>query len=189
LAPETPFPGALDDAVAAYQAITSQGVLPSRVIIAGDSAGGGLSVATALALKAKGLPQPAGVFVMSPWSDLSQRGESYRAKAESDLIVTKPALDRWASAYLANRDADNPLASPVHGELDGLAPLLIQVGSEEVLLSDSTKLAERAGLAGVDVRLQIAPGMPHVWHYLWPALSSARAAIGAAGGWMKARVR
>lgn len=187
LAPETVFPGAVDDSLACYRALLDQGISPAKIIISGDSAGGGLTVACALAIKAAGLPQPAGLFVMSPWVNLTQVGESYHHKADADFICTKAALQDWAELYLAGADPRSPLASPVFGEFDGIAPMLINVGSEEVLLSDSVGLAHQAGIGKVDVTLVIAPNMPHVYHYMWAQLDAARIAIGEAGAWMKAR--
>ncbi|MCE2994823.1 MAG: alpha/beta hydrolase [Flammeovirgaceae bacterium] len=187
LAPEHPFPAAIDDAVLAYRALLDQGIPASKIIISGDSAGGGLTMATALKLKAEGLPQPAGLFVISPWANLQQEGASYAAKAEADFIVDKASLDRWAAVYLNGASAQGPLASPVLADLSGLAPILIHVGSEEVLLADSRRLAKAAGLALVDVRLKIVPHMPHVFHYMWPQVTAARVAIGEAAAWMQAR--
>jgi epsilon-lactone hydrolase len=188
LAPETRYPGALDDAVASYRALLDGGAAAHDIIIAGDSAGGGLTLATALALKAKGLPQPAGLFCISPWANLAQTGPSYAAMASADLIVSKEDLDEWAALYLGDGSRNDPFVSPVHGDFTGLAPILIHVGSDEVLLSDSTLVAERAGLARVPVTLTIAPEMPHVWHFMWAQLSAARAAIADAGAWMAARL-
>lgn len=185
LAPETRFPGAVDDALAGYKGLLELGLTASNIIIAGDSAGGGLSIACALAIKEAGLPQPAGLFVMSPWADLSQSGPSYDAKADVDFIVSKQALDNWAKAYLGATDPKLPLASPVYGDLSGLAPILIQVGSEEVLLSDSLALAQAAGLAKVDVTLTIAPDMPHVYPYMSAGIDEGARAITAAAEWME----
>lgn len=187
LAPEHAFPAAIDDAVLAYRALLDQGIPANKIIISGDSAGGGLTMATALKLKAEGLPQPAGLFVISPWANLQQEGASYAAKAEADFIVDKASLDRWAAAYLGDASAQDALASPVLADLTGLAPILIHVGSEEVLLADSLRLAEAAGLALVDVTLKIVPHMPHVFHYMWPQVTAARIAIAEAAAWMQAR--
>ncbi|MCA3693435.1 alpha/beta hydrolase [Aquidulcibacter sp.] len=187
LAPEHPFPAAVDDAVAAYRALLDQGIPAASIIIAGDSAGGGLTVATAVKLKAEALPQPAGLFIISPWVNLQQEGASYAAKANSDFIVDMASLERWASLYLNGTLASEPLASPVLADLSGLAPLLIHVGSEEVLLADSLRLAEAAGMALVDVTLKIVPYMPHVFHYMWPQVTAARIAIGEAATWIRAR--
>jgi epsilon-lactone hydrolase len=187
LAPEHAFPAAIDDAVLAYRALLDQGIPASKIIISGDSAGGGLTMATAVRLKAESLPQPAGLFVISPWANLQQEGPSYASKAEADFIVDKASLDRWAAAYLSDASAQDAMASPVLADLSGLAPILIHVGSEEVLLADSLRLAEAAGLALVDVTLKIVPHMPHVFHYMWPQVTAARIAIGEAAAWMQAR--
>lgn len=187
LAPEHAFPAAIDDAVMAYRALLDQGIPAANIIISGDSAGGGLTMATAVKLKAEGLPQPAGLFVISPWANLHQEGASYTAKADTDFIVDKASLDRWALLYLNGASANQTLASPVLADLSGLAPILIHVGSEEVLLADSLRLAEAAGLALVDVTLKIVPHMPHVFHYMWPQVTAARIAIGEAAAWMQAR--
>lgn len=188
LAPEHPFPAAVEDAVAAYAGLLALGLAPSRIAVAGDSAGGGLTVALALALRDRDMPLPAGLFCISPWANLTQTGAAYQAAASRDRIVSKEALDTWSALYLAGGDPAQPLASPVGGDFAGLPPLLIHVGSEEVLLSDSILLAERAGLARVPVDLLIAPDMPHVWHYMWAHLTDARAAIASAGGWIRARL-
>jgi len=189
LGPEHACPAAVDDAVAVYRWMLEAGVEPERVVVAGDSAGGGLTIAMALALKAQGLPQPAGLFVISPWADLTQSHDTYRSKAADDPMIAKDRLDESAAAYLGGFDPRDPLASPVFGDLTGLAPLLIQVGSEETLLGDSLMLAERAGLARVDVRLEVWPEMIHVWHAFGGQLAAARRAIAAAGAWMDDRLR
>lgn len=188
LAPEVVFPGAVDDAVAAYRGLLAAGIAPDKIIIAGDSAGGGLTLATALAIKAADLPQPAGLFPISPWANLTQTGASYDAMAEVDFICTKPALQNWADMYAAGADPTNPLLSPVFGDFTDIAPILIHVGSAEVLLSDAVKVAEVAGLAGVRVQLFIAPEMPHVFHYMWAQLTMGRRAIVEAGDWMKTQI-
>jgi epsilon-lactone hydrolase len=188
LAPETVFPGAVDDALAAYKGLLDLGLSPDKIVIAGDSAGGGLTIACALAIKAAGLPQPAGLFTISPWVNLTQTGVSYEAKAEADFICNKSDLQEWADHYVGDANPRNPLASPMFGDFLGLAPMLIHVGSEEVLLSDSIGLAETAGLAQVDVTLVIAPDMPHVWHYMYGQIEAGLVAIGDAAKWMKTRV-
>jgi epsilon-lactone hydrolase len=188
LAPETVFPGAVDDALATYRALLDQGIDPAKIIIAGDSAGGGLTVACALAIRGASLPQPAGLFVISPWVNLIQAGGSYEHKADVDFICTKAALQEWADMYLAGANPENPLASPVWGDFDSIAPMLIHVGSEEILLSDSVGLAHQAGIGGVDVELMIAPDMPHVWHYMWAQVDAGKVAIAQAGAWIKARL-
>jgi acetyl esterase/lipase len=187
LGPEHRFPGAVEDAVAVYRALLAAGIEPGKLIVAGDSAGGGLTLAAALALKAEGLAQPAGLFAISPWADLTQSGATYRTKAETDPMISKARLDEMALAYLGGLDARDPLASPVFGDFAGLAPVLIQTGSEEALLSDSIALADVLGQARIDVRLEIWPEMIHVFHAWGGALTAARRAIRVAGDWMDAR--
>jgi monoterpene epsilon-lactone hydrolase len=188
LAPEHPFPAAVDDAVEAYRDLMAQGVWPERTIIAGDSAGGGLTLAVALKLKEEGLPQPAGLFVISPWADLTQSHATYETKAADDPMIARDRANDSAADYLGGGDARHPLASPVFGDFEGLAPLLIQVGSEEALLGDSLMLAERAGHARVEVRLEVWPEMIHVWHAFGGQLSAARRAIAVAGTWMDGKL-
>jgi acetyl esterase/lipase len=184
LAPEHPFPAAVDDALDAYRALLAEGVWPERTIVAGDSAGGGLALALALKLKDEGLPQPAGLFVISPWADLTQGHATYETKAGDDPMLTRERLAEAAAEYLGSADAEDPLASPVFGDFAGVAPMLIQVGSEETLLGDSLLLAERAGHARVEVRLEVWPEMIHVWHAFGGQLGAARKAIKTAGAWM-----
>lgn len=187
LAPEHRFPAAVEDAQAVYGALLDEGVAPEKIIVAGDSAGGGLALALALALKAAGLPQPAGIFVISPWADLTQSGASYRTKADTDPMITKAGLELNARAYLGGLDARDPLASPVFGDFASVAPVLIQTGSEEALLSDSLTLADVLGHARVEVRLEVWPEMIHVFHAWGGGLQAARRAIKLAGDWMEAR--
>lgn len=187
LGPEHRFPAAVEDAVAVYRALLAGGAEPGQVMVAGDSAGGGLALALALALKAEGLPQPAGIFVVSPWADLTQSGASYGAKADTDPMITKAGLDLNARAYLGGLDARDPLASPVFGDFEGVAPVLIQTGSEEALLSDSLTMADVLGHARVDVRLEVWPEMIHVFHAWSGGLQAARRAIRLAGAWMEER--
>jgi epsilon-lactone hydrolase len=187
LAPESPFPAAIDDGVEAYRALLANGILPQDVVIAGDSSGGGLAVSVALAIKAADLPQPAGLFLMSPWVDLGLRGQSYVIKADVDFMCNRAELAYWALQYAPQDGAENPLVSPVYADLTGLPAMLIHVGTEEILLSDSVSLAQAAGLAQVAVKLHIAKNMPHVWHYMWPFLTSAREAIITAGAWISAQ--
>ena len=188
LAPEHACPAAVEDAVAVYRWMLDHGAEPERTVIAGDSAGGGLALATALALKDQGLPQPAGLFVISPWVDLTQSHDTYASKAADDPMIAKDRLDESAAAYLGGSDPRDPMASPVFGDLSGLPPLLIQVGSEEALLGDSLMLAERAGHARVEVRLEVWPEMIHVWHAFGGQLAAARRAIAAAGAWIDGKL-
>lgn len=188
LAPEHPFPAALDDAVAAYKGLLDKGIASARLAIAGDSAGGGLTIATLVALRDRGLPLPACAVAISPWCDLSQGGEAYRARAKRDPIVSKGGLDKMAAAYLNGADPKTPLASPVFADLKGLPPLLIQVGTEEALYDDALTLKARAESAGVEVSLESWGGMIHVWHIFHPILSEGRDAIARIGRFLKARI-
>jgi monoterpene epsilon-lactone hydrolase len=187
LGPEHRFPAAVEDATAVYRALLADGTEPSRLVVAGDSAGGGLALALALALKAEGAPQPAGFFVISPWADLTQSGASYRTKADTDPMITKLGLDKNALDYLGGLDAHDPLASPVFGDFAGVAPILIQTGSEEALLSDSITMADVLAHARVEVRLEVWPEMIHVFHAWSGGLQAARRAIKLAGAWMEER--
>lgn len=187
LGPEHRFPAAVEDAVAVYRALLKRGTEPGQLMVAGDSAGGGLALALALALKADGLPQPAGYFVISPWVDLTQSGASYRTKADTDPTISKSGLDEQALAYLGGLDPRDPLASPVFGDFAGVAPVLIQTGSEETLLSDSITMADVLAQSRVEVRLEVWPEMIHVFHAWGAVLGAARRAIRVAGAWMDDR--
>jgi len=187
LAPEDPFPAAVDDALAAYRALLDQGVAPGAIAIAGDSAGGGLTVATLVAARDAGLAMPAAAIAISPFSDLACTGASMATKASEDPSLNKDGLLAMAATYLNGAPSTSPLASPYYANLSGLPPLLIQVGSIEVLLNDATGLAARAGEAGVAVQLEVWPGMPHVWHGFSFMLSEGRDAIAAAGAFAAAR--
>ena len=189
LAPEHPFPAALDDAVAAYQWLLGRGLTPSRIVVAGDSAGGGLTVATLLALRDRGLPRPAGGVCISPWVDLTCSGATYATKAAVDPIVTRESVAMMAQAYAgATGDPKAPLLSPLYADLRGLPPLLVQVGSDEVLLDDALGLGERARAAGVDVPVEEWPAMIHVWHWFLPMLAEAERAVGVIGTFVRARL-
>jgi acetyl esterase/lipase len=188
LAPEHPFPAAVEDAVAVYRWALDR-LPPGRIAVAGNSAGAGLAAALALAAKAEGLPQPAGIYLVSPWADMAEGGPSYAAKAESDIYVTPEALRQGAAVYLAGADPKDPRASPLFGDFAALAPLLIHVGSEEVLLSDSVSLAERAALAEVAVRLEVFPAMLHDFPLFHPHLAAGRRAIREAGAWLAERLQ
>jgi acetyl esterase/lipase len=187
LGPEHKHPAAVQDAVAVYRWMLDQGAEPEHTVIAGDSAGGGLTLAAALALKAEGLPQPAGLFVISPWADLTQSHDTYRSKAADDPMISRERLAEMAGEFLGEGDPKDPLASPVFGDFADLPPILIQVGSEEALLGDSLMIAERAALARVQVRLEVWPEMIHVWHAFGGQLGAARRAIAGAGAWMAER--
>lgn len=178
LAPENPFPAAIEDAVAAYRWLQSEGISPQQTIIAGDSAGGGLTVATMLDLKQKGDTLPAAAICISPWTDLELTGDSMESKADVDPILKKDELKKTAKAYLSNTNPRNPLASPIYADLKGLPPMLIQVGTNETLLDDSLRLAENAKAAGVDTTLECWDDMIHVWQiFVGMAVSESQDAV------------
>lgn len=184
LAPEAPFPAAIDDGLSAYSALLDMGLAPSDIVIAGDSSGGGLALSIALALKAADMPQPAGLFLMSPWVDLGLTGASHIDKVDVDFMCNRAELAHWARLYAGEEAAKNPLASPILASKEGIAPMLIHAGTEEILLSDSVSLAYQVGI-GVGVDLHIGANMPHTWHYMWPFLTAAREAIAEAGAWIR----
>lgn len=185
LAPEHPFPAAVDDAVAAYRALLDQGVPSSRVAFVGESAGGGLVAAALIALKDAALPQPASATVFSPWTDLTVSGASATSKAAVDPALTPEALRTRARDYLGGHDATAPLASPIYADLVGLPPLLIQVGSHEILLDDAVRLAARAAEQDVAVELQVWPEVPHVFQSFAAVLDDADQALNAAGAFIR----
>ena len=188
LAPEHPFPAALEDAVAAYQWLLARGLAPERVVVAGDSAGGGLTVATLLALRDRGLPRPGGGVCISPWVDLTCSGATYATRKDADPIVTRESVTLMAQAYVGAGDPKASLVSPLYADLRGLPPLLVHVGSDEVLLDDAVGLGERARAAGVDVTLEEWPSMIHVWHWFLPMLDEAQRAIDGIGAFVRARL-
>ena len=163
LAPEDPFPAGLDDAVVAYEWMVQRGFAPSRLAIAGDSAGGGLTLATLLRLRDGGAELPAAAALLSPWTDLTQSGPSMTANATKDPMVGKDDLDEYAAWYAGDADPAGPLLSPVFADLGGLPPMIIQVGEPETLLDDATRTAATAEAAGVDVTLDVWPEVFHVW--------------------------
>ncbi len=188
LAPEHPFPAAVEDAVAAYRWLLSTGAAPERIVIAGDSAGGGLTVATLIALRDAGDPLPAAAVCISPWTDLAITGESMDTKADVDPMIKKADAIEGAKLYLGGADPRNPLASPLYADLSGLPPLLVQVGGSETLLNDATRLAERAQAAGVGVTLETWEEMIHVWHFFAFLLPEAQQAIDRIGEFIRQRV-
>jgi len=188
LAPEHPFPAAVEDGTAAYAGLLEQGVAPTSIVIAGDSAGGNLTMATLLSLRDSGAPLPAGGVCISPWVDLECLGETMTTNADVDPLCTQESMLLEAGLYLGGHNARDPLASPIYADLKGLPPLLIQVGSEETLLDDSNRLAARAKEAGVPVTLEIFESMPHVWHVFAEYLPEAQEAIDAIGAFVDARM-
>lgn len=188
LAPEAPFPAAVDDAVAAYRWLLEQGFAPGRAVIAGDSAGGGLTAATLLAIRERGLARPAAGVLLSPWVDLEGSGESMNGGVADDPMVRKELVAAMAPPYLAGKSARTPLASPLYADLRGLPPLLIQVGRREVLLDDSLRFAQKAQREGVEVTLEVWPGMIHVWQIFASELEEGREAIARIGAFVKKHV-
>ncbi len=188
LAPENPFPAALEDALSAYRWLLAQGVAPADIIVAGDSAGGGLSLAMALALRGTGEPLPAAIVCISPWADLKLTGASHRTKAKADPILYAKELRHWALSYTDEANLSNPLVSPVYADFHGFPPMLVQVGSEEILLDDAVTVAEKARAAGVDVTLRLWPGMWHVWHATGTWLPESRAALEEIGQFVRGRL-
>jgi acetyl esterase/lipase len=185
LAPEHPHPVAVDDSVTAYRWMLAQGLKPARIVVAGDSAGGGLTVATLVAIRDAKVPLPAAGACLSPWVDLEGVGESMTTKADVDPIVQKAGLLRMAEAYLAGKDPRTPLAAPLYADLSGLPPLLIQVGTAETLLDDASRLAERARKAGVTVSYEPWEDMIHVWHLFAPMLDEGQQAIDRIGEFVR----
>lgn len=165
LAPEHPHPAAVEDALAAYRWLLDGGRSPSEVAVVGDSAGGGLTVALLMAVRNAGLPQPAAAVAISPFADMTLSGESMVTRSDLDVMVSHDILQGCVDSFVGSwADARDSLASPVFGDLSGLAPLLIQVGDHEVLLSDSERLAEGIRFVGGEVTLDVWPEMCHVWH-------------------------
>jgi len=185
LAPEHPFPAPIEDTLAGYRFLLSQGLAPDRIALAGDSAGGGLVAAALVAIRDAGLPQPACGWCISPWVDMEAIGDSMVDKAATDPGVQKEPLLELAAAYLGGADPRSPLAAPIYADLTEIAPLLIQVGSVETLLDDAVRLARVAGAADVFVDLQIWPEMIHVWHMFHPELSIGRRAIMVGGDFIR----
>lgn len=184
-APEHPFPAAIDDAVAAYRWVLDQGSLPSEIVLVGDSAGGGLALATLIALRDAGDPLPAAAAVMSPWVDLEGTAESIERNAAHDPMINRESLMRAAEAYLNGADPRHPLAAPLHADLGGLPPLLIQAGGKEALLDDSVRFADKARAAGVNVRLECWEDMMHVWQFFAPLLPEGRQALAQVGEFIR----
>ncbi|MBI5949100.1 MAG: alpha/beta hydrolase [Chloroflexi bacterium] len=187
MGPEHPFPAAVEDAVAAYRWLLAQGVAPSRMVISGDSAGGGLTLATLVALRGQGVALPAAAAPISPWTDMEGIGESMTTKAAVDPMVQKAGLAGMAAMYLGGADPRNPLAAPLYADYRGLPPLLIQVGTSETLLDDSTRVAAKAKAAGVEVTLEPWEDMIHVWHLFAAMLPEGQQAIERIGQFVRQR--
>jgi len=185
LAPEHPFPAAVEDAVAGYRFLLSRGFSANRIVVAGDSAGGGLTVALLVSLRDAGLPLPACAWCISPWVDLEGTGASMTAKATVDPMVQQGYLIELAEAYLDGVNPRTPLAAPLYADLKGLPPMLIQVGSAETLLDDAVRLAGAAGSADVRVRLEVWPDMIHVWQLFYQQVAAGRRALAEAGAFIR----
>lgn len=189
LAPEYPFPAAGDDAVAAYKGLIEAGFQPEEIVLGGDSAGGGLLLSTLVRLRKEGFELPRAAFVLSPLVDLTFSGESIKTRAAVDPSLTEAGLRVAAGHYLQSTPAEHPLASPLFADLSGLPPLLIEVGQDEILLSDSTRLAAAAAEAGVDVTLHSWPGMIHDWSAFAFMLSEGTSMIDEVGSWLRRQMR
>ncbi|MCE9649589.1 MAG: alpha/beta hydrolase [Parvibaculum sp.] len=187
LAPEQPFPAAVTDGVKAYRWLLDRGHAADAIAFGGDSAGGGLVMATLIAARDEGLPMPAGAVLISPWTDLTCNTETYKSRAAVDPMITPDGIAVMANAYLAGADPRNPLASPNFADLAGLPPLLIHVGDNEVLLDDARILAKRAQEAGVDARIEVWDRMFHVWHAFYQMLDEGEQAIDALGKFLRGR--
>lgn len=187
LAPEHPYPAAVEDAVAAYRELLEH-FDANKVVMLGDSAGGGLVLSTLLALRDAGAPMPAAAVLISPYTDLSGSGESIQTRAEADPWLQPSMLEPFANMYRGGLDVRDPRISPLFADLSGLPPMLIHVGDHEILLSDSTRLAERAGAAGVEVELEVWPELWHVWHLFAPMLPEANEAFEKIGAYVRGQL-
>jgi acetyl esterase/lipase len=188
LAPEHPFPAALEDATAAYRWLLERSGAARRIAVIGDSAGGGLALALLLKLRNERSALPAAAVVLSPWTDLALTGASYAENAGIDPMINVDDIPRFVADYLAGTDPRHPHASPLYGDPAGLPPTLIHVGGDEVLRDDAVRMAESMRRAGCEVELEVWPRMPHVWHAMAPMLPEATAAIARIGAFLKARM-
>ncbi len=185
LAPEHPFPAAHDDALRGYRWLLAQGIAPEQIVIAGDSAGGNLALATAIAARDRGEPLPAALVLFSPWTDLAGTGASARENAATDDLIVDDGSHAVARAYAGDRDLDDPAISPLYADLDGLAPMLVHASSIEILRDDAIRLVERVRERGGDARIRLWDGVPHVWQ-LFASLPESRASFEEAGRFVTA---
>ncbi|QGZ53726.1 alpha/beta hydrolase [Paraburkholderia acidiphila] len=185
LAPEHPFPAALEDALAAYRHLLANGTRPGSIVISGDSAGGGLALATVVALRDAGDPLPAGAVLFSPWTDLAATGASIRENDGRDPMFSGEVFARIAPFYLGSASASDPYVSPLYADFRGLPPLSLFVGSSETLLDDTRRVVERARAAGVSVECEIAGGMPHIWPIYAPFMPEARRTLDVAASFVR----
>jgi len=188
LAPEHPYPAAVDDSLAAYEALLHDGIAPSDIAFVGESAGGGLAIATLVNARDHGLPLPAAAYVMSPYVDLTLAGTTLETMREVDPLLSLEALQARVPDYTSGQDAALGLISPVFADLSGLPPLIIQAGTHEVLLEDAIRLARQAATADVEVTLDITPGVPHVFQAYHPILDEGAAALDRAGQLLSAHL-
>jgi len=188
LAPENRFPAALEDAVAFYRALLNAGYAPERIVVSGESAGGGLALSLMLSLRGAGIPLPATAALFSPWTDLAATGDSIRTNNNRCAMFEGAGIAFSARYYLGDTDPRNPLASPLYADLSGLPPLLIHVGADEVLRDDSTRLADRARATGVSVELKIWPVVPHAWQLVPHLVPEARHSLQESAAFLRAQV-
>ncbi|HKV60801.1 MAG TPA: alpha/beta hydrolase [Candidatus Acidoferrum sp.] len=188
LAPENRFPAAIEDALGFYRALLTAGYTPQNIVVAGESAGGGLALALLLSLRGASVPLPAAAALFSPWTDLAATGDSICTNSDRCAMFDGPGVAFSARYYLGDTDPRNPLASPLYANLSGLPPLLIHVGADEVLLDDSTRLAERARAAGVRVELKIWPVVPHAWQLAPHLIPEARQSLRESAEFLRAQV-
>jgi epsilon-lactone hydrolase len=189
MAPEHPFPAAVDDALSAYEGLLSRGVRPEMIVVAGDSAGGGLTLALLVALRDRKRPLPAAAALLSPWTDLAITGESIRKNARRDAYLNPQGAIKTVELYLRGADPRTPLASPLYADLHGMPPMIIHVGKREILLDDSRRLAERIRAAGPEVVLSIWPVVPHVWQIFQRILPEGRESLAQMADFLLKRVR
>lgn len=188
LAPEAPFPAPVEDAITSYRWLLANGYEARNIVLGGDSAGGGLVIAALVALRYLGEPMPAAGVCLSPWTDMEATGDSYERNAQADPSVSRERILNIAKVYLGGKDPKAPFASPLHADLSGLPPLLVQVGSIECLLDDATALEQRAKAVGVQVDLQVWDDMPHVWQHFAPILPEGQQAIALIGDFLNKQV-
>jgi acetyl esterase/lipase len=189
MGPEHPFPAAVEDALSAYEGLLSRGTKPGNIVVAGDSAGGGLALALLIALRDRKRPLPAAAALLSPWTDLAITGETIRTNARRDAYLNGPAAVKTAAFYLGSADPRDPLASPLYADLEGLPPTVVHVGEREILRDDSTRLVERVRAAGCEVVLSIWPVVPHVWQIFNRILPEGRESLAQMADFLHKRVR
>jgi len=189
MAPEHPFPAAVDDALSSYEGLFSRDIRPSAIVVAGDSAGGGLTLALLIALRDRKRPLPAAAALLSPWTDLALTGKSFRKNARRDAYLSPDGALKTVELYLRGSDPRTPLASPLYADLHGMPPMIIHVGSREILRDDSIRLAERLHAAGPEVVLAVWPVVPHVWQIFNRILPEGRQSLAQMADFLHKRVR